>query len=78
MLGVLITSHSLFPSVLSRGTGDRASVASTDGGWARRQTIKRGQRKDVKLVEGNFITDYAVPTAVRNAVEGQYLSEQST
>jgi len=42
--------------------------------WRRRQTIKRGKTKKVVLNAGNFVTDYAVPTAVAAAVEAKYAS----
>ncbi|KAJ1311786.1 hypothetical protein OPQ81_010252 [Rhizoctonia solani] len=40
--------------------------------WRRRQTIKRGKTKRVKLEGGNFITEYAVPTPVAKAVEAKH------
>ncbi|CAE6360610.1 unnamed protein product [Rhizoctonia solani] len=46
--------------------------ARQDEQWRRRQTIKRGKTKRVKLQGGNFIADYAVPTAVAKAVEPKY------
>ncbi|KAG8907052.1 Chitin synthase, class 2 [Tulasnella sp. 403] len=64
------------------GSYDRNSMASshtasTEAGWRRRQTIKRGVTKKVELTGGNFIAEYAVPTAVRNAVEAKYLSSNT-
>ncbi|KAG8980226.1 Chitin synthase, class 2 [Tulasnella sp. JGI-2019a] len=63
------------------GGFDRRSVASdsgsTDAGWRRRQTIKRGVAKKVALTGGNFIAEYAVPTAVRNAIESKYITANS-
>ncbi|KAF5364984.1 hypothetical protein D9758_008079 [Tetrapyrgos nigripes] len=56
---------------------DRDSVASFNS-WRNRQTIKRGVTRKVKLTQGNFIAEYTVPTAVRNAIEPQYASVNST
>ncbi|KAJ3841463.1 class III chitin synthase [Lentinula raphanica] len=52
--------------------GRPTSVASTstngvDSAWRRRQTIKRGVTRKVKLTKGNFITEYPVPTPVHTA-----------
>ncbi|KAF8591568.1 glycosyltransferase family 2 protein [Ramaria rubella] len=52
--------------------------SSADGAWRRRQTIKRGVTRKVKLTGGNFIAEYAVPTAVRNAVEPKWAATNST
>ncbi|CED84153.1 glycosyltransferase family 2 protein [Phaffia rhodozyma] len=43
--------------------------------WSRRQLIpKRGTTRKIRLIEGrNFVCEYAVPTAIRSAVEGKYL-----
>ncbi|KAG8729023.1 Chitin synthase, class 2, partial [Ceratobasidium sp. 428] len=46
--------------------------ARQDEQWRRRQTIKRGKTKKVVLKAGNFVADYAVPTAVAKAVEAKY------
>ncbi|KAF8583565.1 glycosyltransferase family 2 protein [Ramaria rubella] len=51
---------------------------SSDGAWIRRQTIKRGVTRRVKLTGGNFIAEYAVPTAVRNAVEPKWAAVNTT
>ncbi|KAG8983152.1 Chitin synthase, class 2, partial [Tulasnella sp. 427] len=58
---------------------DRQSIATTntEAGWRRRQTIKRGVTKKVQLTQGNFIAEYAVPTAVRNAIEAKYITGNS-
>lgn len=56
---------------------DRQSIATTnttEAGWRRRQTIKRGVAKKVELTQGNFIAEYAVPTAVKNAIEPKYIT----
>ncbi|KAH9965904.1 chitin synthase [Russula dissimulans] len=55
------------------------SVASSgsngvDSAWRRRQTIKRGVQRTVRLTNGNFITEYPVPTPVCNAVEAKWKS----
>ncbi|KAJ7937082.1 glycosyltransferase family 2 protein [Mycena leptocephala] len=59
--------------------GRPASVVSTstngvESAWRRRQTIKRdrGVTRKVKLTNGNFITEYPVPTAVYSAIEPNY------
>lgn len=49
-----------------------------DTAWRRRQTIKRGVTKKVKLTNGNFITEYAVPTPVYSAIESKYTSATNT
>ena len=57
---------------------DSTVSTSTDGAWRRRQTIKRGVTRKVKLTSGNFIAEYAVPTAVRNAVEPKWAATNTT
>ncbi|KAJ7068219.1 glycosyltransferase family 2 protein [Mycena amicta] len=61
-------------SVVSSSTG------TTDNGWRRRQTIKRDRAvtRKVKLTEGNFIAEYAVPTAIHSAIEPQYRQTNTT
>ncbi|RPD66734.1 chitin synthase [Lentinus tigrinus ALCF2SS1-7] len=59
------------------------SVASTssmgaESQWRRRQTIKRGVTRKVKLTKGNFITEYAVPTPIFSAIEPKWQSSKST
>ena len=49
-----------------------------DTAWRRRQTIKRGVTKKVKLTNGNFITEYAVPTPVYSAIESKWTSGVNT
>ncbi|KAI0314805.1 glycosyltransferase family 2 protein [Amylostereum chailletii] len=55
-----------------------SSASSTtngvDSAWRRRQTIKRGVTKKVKLTNGNFITEYPVPTPVYSAIESKWTS----
>ncbi|KIY73762.1 glycosyltransferase family 2 protein [Cylindrobasidium torrendii FP15055 ss-10] len=53
------------------------SSNSTDGAWRRRQTIKRGVTRKVKLVDGNFIADYPVPTPIHSAMEARYTNSQT-
>lgn len=54
------------------GRGVGGAVGSE---WSRRQTIpRRGPTRKVKLTAGkNLVVEYAVPTAVRNAVEGRWI-----
>ncbi|KAI0254717.1 chitin synthase [Lactifluus subvellereus] len=59
------------------------SIASSgsngvDTAWRRRQTIRRGVKKEVKLTNGNFITEYQVPTPVYSAVEDKWKSKVRT
>ncbi|KAJ7283693.1 glycosyltransferase family 2 protein [Mycena rebaudengoi] len=63
--------------------GRPASVVSTstngvDSAWRRRQTIKRGVTRKVKLTNGNFIADYPVPTAIHSAIEAQWRGTNTT
>lgn len=59
------------------------SVATTssmgvDSAWRRRQTIKRGVTRKVKLTNGNFIAEYLVPTPIHSAIEARYASGNTT
>lgn len=64
--------------------GDRPdSILSTstngvETAWRRRQTIKRGVTRKVKLTHGNFITEYPVPTPVYSAIESKWSSTDTT
>ncbi|KAI9001377.1 glycosyltransferase family 2 protein [Trametes punicea] len=63
--------------------GRPLSVASSISGgvesqWRRRQTIKRGVTRKVKLTKGNFITEYPVPSPVFSAIEPQWQSSKTT
>ncbi|KAH9483069.1 Chitin synthase, class 1 [Psilocybe cubensis] len=63
--------------------GRPMSVVSTstngmDNAWRRRQTIKRGVTRKVKLTNGNFIAEYPVPTPVYSAIEAKYKSANTT
>lgn len=55
-----------------------SSTNGVDSAWRRRQTIKRGVTRKVKLTKGNFITEYPVPTPVHSAIEPQYASTNTT
>ncbi|KAI5834540.1 glycosyltransferase family 2 protein [Schizophyllum commune Tattone D] len=54
------------------------SSVGVDSAWRRRQTIKRGVTRKVKLTSGNFITEYAVPTPVHSAIEAKYAATNTT
>jgi chitin synthase len=62
--------------------GRPGSVVSSSNGvdtaWRRRQTIKRGVTRKVKLTNGNFITEYPVPTPVHSAIEAKYAMTSTT
>ena len=65
------------PSAYGDPYGRPTSVASSASGgvesaWRRRQTIKRGVTRRVKLTKGNFITEYQVPTPVYSAIESKW------
>ncbi len=47
-------------------------MVSLNTGWVRRQNVKRGIKRRVKLTNGNFIAEYKVPTAILNATEDIY------
>ncbi len=49
-----------------------------DSQWRRRQTIKRGVTRKVKLTKGNFISEYAVPTPIFSAIEPKWQSSKTT
>ncbi|KAG8859628.1 Chitin synthase, class 2 [Serendipita sp. 411] len=54
------------------------TMSSVDAGWRKRQTIKRGKTKKVKLTNGNFVSEYAVPTAVLDAIEAKWKNATTT
>ncbi|KXN83665.1 Chitin synthase 1 [Leucoagaricus sp. SymC.cos] len=63
--------------------GRPASILSTstngiESAWRRRQTIKRGVTRKVKLTHGNFIAEYPVPTPIHNAVEAKWKNVNTT
>ncbi|KAG6853182.1 hypothetical protein C0991_006292 [Blastosporella zonata] len=63
------------------GSNDsRMSVVSVDSKWRRRQrqAMKRGIVRKIKLTKGNFIAEYPVPTAVKNAIEPVYAANTTT
>ncbi|KAI6151952.1 glycosyltransferase family 2 protein [Pisolithus tinctorius] len=55
-----------------------AQSTGAETAWRRRQTIKRGVTRKVKLTKGNFITEYPVPTPVYNAIEAKYSKTNTT
>ena len=55
-----------------------SSTNGVDTAWRRRQTIKRGVTRKVKLTNGNFITEYPVPTPVHSAIEAKYAATNTT
>ncbi|KAI6047213.1 glycosyltransferase family 2 protein [Pisolithus marmoratus] len=46
----------------SRPLSSASQSTGAETAWRRRQTIKRGVTRKVKLTKGNFITEYPVPT----------------
>jgi chitin synthase len=54
------------------------STNGVDNAWRRRQTIKRGVTRKVKLTNGNFIAEYPVPTPVFSAIEPKWSSTNTT
>ena len=71
------------PNAYGDPYGRPQSVASSSSGgvesaWRRRQTIKRGVTRKVKLTKGNFITEYQVPTPVYSAIEGKWTQSART
>jgi chitin synthase len=55
-----------------------SSTNGVDSAWRRRQTIKRGVTRKVKLTNGNFIAEYPVPTPVHSAIEAKYAQTRTT
>ncbi|KAI0700792.1 glycosyltransferase family 2 protein [Cytidiella melzeri] len=55
-----------------------SSTGGVESSWRRRQTIKRGVTRKVKLTQGNFITEYQVPEPVYSAIEGKWTSGTKT
>ncbi|KAJ7591104.1 glycosyltransferase family 2 protein [Mycena floridula] len=71
------------PDAFGDPYGRPSSVHSTstngiDTAWRRRQTIKRGVTRKVKLTNGNFVAEYPVPTPVHSAIEARYASSNTT
>ncbi|KAL0576501.1 Chitin synthase, class 7 [Marasmius crinis-equi] len=68
------------PSIRYSNNQRRFSAESTtlEGQWRRRQTIKRGVTRKVKLTQGHFITEYPAPTPIINATEACYLNSTHT
>lgn len=67
-----------FMALADRDLESRESLVSLDTSWRRRQMLKRGVTRRVKLTKGNFVAEYAVPTAVHNAMEPKYTAAKST
>ena len=55
-----------------------SSSLGVESQWRRRQTIKRGKTRRVKLTKGNFITEYAVPSPVFSAIEPKWQQSNTT
>ncbi|EJF62799.1 glycosyltransferase family 2 protein [Dichomitus squalens LYAD-421 SS1] len=55
-----------------------SSSAGVESQWRRRQTIKRGVTRKVKLTKGNFITEYPVPSPVFSAIEPKWQQSNTT
>lgn len=55
-----------------------ASTNGIESAWRRRQTIKRGVTRKVKLTHGNFIAEYPVPTPIFNAAEAKWKNANTT
>lgn len=77
---------SLDPNTLgdpyARGSRPDSVISTSTNGiesaWRRRQTIKRGVTRKVKLTHGNFIAEYPVPTPVHTAIEAKWSGTKST
>jgi len=54
------------------------STNVVESNWRRRQTIKRGVTRKVKLTNGNFISEYPVPTPVFSAIEQKWSNTGTT
>jgi chitin synthase len=66
------------PYAAGRPESIYSTATGVENAWRRRQTIKRGVTRKVKLTNGNFIAEYAVPTPVLNAIESKWLSTKTT
>jgi chitin synthase len=67
------------PYALQRpGSVVSTSTNGIESAWRRRQTIKRGKTRKVKLTNGNFIAEYPVPTPVLSAMEDRWKSTNTT
>ena len=60
------------------GSSMSMSTNGVESAWRRRQTIKRGVTRKVKLTHGNFIAEYPVPTPIFNAVEAKWKNVNTT
>ncbi|KAF8231892.1 glycosyltransferase family 2 protein [Tricholoma matsutake] len=54
------------------------STTGVESAWRRRQTIKRGVTRKVKLTQGNFIAEYPVPTPVYSAIDAKWSATKTT
>jgi chitin synthase len=54
------------------------STTGVESAWRRRQTIKRGVTRKVKLTQGNFIAEYPVPTPVHSAIDAKWSGTKTT
>ncbi|KZT29322.1 glycosyltransferase family 2 protein [Neolentinus lepideus HHB14362 ss-1] len=64
---------STFGDPYSRPMSTMSSASNgVESSWRRRQTIKRGVTRKVRLTNGNFIAEYPVPTPVFSAVEAKW------
>ncbi|OJT09060.1 Chitin synthase 1 [Trametes pubescens] len=81
--GMLYPPSQFDPNAFGDPYGRPISVASSssmgvESQWRRRQTIKRGVTRKVKLTKGNFITEYAVPSPVFTAIESKWQDSKTT
>ncbi|KAF9534888.1 putativechitin synthase [Crepidotus variabilis] len=72
-----------FGDPYSGQAGRPGSIMSTstngvENAWRRRQTIKRGVTRKIKLTNGNFIAEYPVPTPVYSAIEQKWSNTGTT
>ncbi|KAK1216674.1 Chitin synthase, class 7 [Marasmius sp. AFHP31] len=76
-----LSLHPLHPPSLGYARNSRrfsAESTTIEGQWRRRQTIKRGVTRKVKLTHGHFITEYPAPTPIVNAIEPCYRNATHT
>ena len=80
----IVPCRAIEPNNFGEYTLDRpGSVVSTstngiENAWRRRQTLRRGKTRKVKLTNGNFIAEYPVPTPVFSAMEEKWTSTNTT
>jgi chitin synthase len=84
MLTIRLVSSAIDPSAfgdpysMSRPDSVVSHSTGAESAWRRRQTIKRGVTRKVKLTNGNFIAEYPVPSPVYSAVEAKYSQTNTT